>query len=159
MNSSEIQKKSEANSCVANLFLAMLRTTIIAPIIPILLYLMWDTQNISLIQSERAYYLRYFINNEGVNKDCLTKLESRYWALRVTLHEAERWREYQSHSTQSLHLDKDSLVHYLLYGRLLGGVAWKLFPDHDMHIILKRKWQRLCKNSSTGTLIWKIAGR
>ena len=43
VNSSEMQKKSEANSCEANLFLAMLRTTIIAPIIPILLYLKWDT--------------------------------------------------------------------------------------------------------------------
>ena len=43
VNSSEMQKKSEANSCEANLFLAMLRTTIIAPIIPILLYLIWDT--------------------------------------------------------------------------------------------------------------------
>ena len=68
MNSSEMQKKSEANSCVANLFLAMLRTTIIAPIIPILLYLIRDIQNISLIQSERAYYLSYFINNEGAER-------------------------------------------------------------------------------------------
>ena len=69
-------------------------------------------------------------------KQCLTKLES---SLRVALHEAEG----EENTSLTVHYlciwDKDSLEHYLLYGRLLGRVAWKLFPDHDMHIILKRK--------------------
>ena len=78
-----------------NLFLAMLRTTIIAPIIPILLYLKDHTpRHVSLV----SMYITF--STQISTKSNMTNNEQDF---------------------------------------LLGRVAWQLFSNHNMHVILENK--------------------
>ena len=45
----------------------------------------YSPANTPLGQSERAYYLSYFINNDRVTKVVSDKFESRYWGLKGRL--------------------------------------------------------------------------